>query len=176
VEVCHDHQLSGCSQITIQSIENYQSEDYSCESLTINNFQCESQCLHQQNVENYRTSLTDEVVKANQQIIEKLEGFSYLSENSLFHLLEVKLDKDLDSSGIGPNDIHLLIKAEIFSIELNDLKTVSTELPWDFFNISSDVKSLYDWARSVIIDESSGTLDEELKDRSALEIYYESYQ
>ena len=174
-EVCYNEEPASCAEYTINSVENYEKKDYSCEIWSIDNLECESQCIHQDNVQDYRDDLTATVTEADQEINEKLEGFSYLTNATLFKLIEAKLDIELDSTGIGSNDLILILKAEIYSIASNEPQIFTTELHWDFFNKNADVKKLYDWARSIIISESEDSLDEELNSRSALELYYEGY-
>lgn len=175
LEVCHKKVDSGCSNYTIDSIEDYQIKDYYCEYEHVKNLSCNAECDYQDLVEDYKEDTEEIVTYAYYEIAQKLVGLTYLKDKTLFNITKAKLDVDLDESGIGSNDLYFVFTAKIYSIEQEDFIETENYILWDFFDTKSNSKKLYDWARTTLIEESGGTLSSDLIDRSALEVYFELF-
>jgi hypothetical protein len=171
---CLQTESGSCQQYYLNSTDYCIKYEYKCNTIQLTDPECQAQCDYETTLNAQSSQNAIIYQAAYNQTQQDLQGFVTLSSlSSLFELIQVKLDRELDEI-VDSDEVRMGLKAYIYCIDTSKLEIFYTDLAWNFFDIDEVTKSVNTWARDVIVDRSAGTLDSRLKDRAPLTVFLEN--
>ncbi|CAG9310451.1 unnamed protein product [Blepharisma stoltei] len=169
---CDAYTQGGCDQLNLTTIGKECLESiYACETEELSDSNCEAECEFNKIAYSEYLGYYDGLNENYIETFAELSGFKTLSETSqLFAIYSASSVVPLNETGIGPSDIEFTVKYSAYSILETQLVNLTVNIKFDFYNEDRSNLHMFNIIKNSIIDNSGGTLSEELKEYTPMEV------
>ena len=176
-EVCNGSQQGGATLLDILSTDDCVELRYGCNSTEFPDLGCESEYIYDNHLYESDVGRAEMYEAAYNETLEDLEGFvSIYGLEEVFVMVEARIDREINETAIGINDIRFIVRAEIYCLDNAEMEEFEGEILWNFYDMNDTAKNIFKWSKSIMIERSGGMFTKELNKKAPIEIYLENVE